>query len=233
MVTTPGNRSYADATEKLRSAAKWLMTAAAGVGGVLVAGLQLGSLGELSLDHWQRLVIAVAGLALALGGVAVVVAHAGRLLTEDWITLGELSVEDFESRLNRKEDKFRKGDVATIYADITSYGEELYGRVATSPEQLYHLLCEANRRARDIGGPSTTPASAAGVGDSEIREAVNAVVEFANYRRTRADFERLQRVLAIATAAVLAGIVAFAIAAHAPEKGGDNHPGSTPTSQTK
>lgn len=233
-MTVPGSRSYADATEKLRSAAKWLMAAAAGVGGVLVAGLQLGSLGELSLQHWPRLVVAVTGLVLSLAGVGMVIYRAAALLTEDWITLSELNLEDFTRRLNRK-GKPRKGDVDVIYADITAYSEELYGRVATSPEDLYRLMRETNREARARGAahPPVVADSAISALDHEVREAVDAVIEFANYRRTRADFERLQHVLAMAAAVVLVGVVMFAIAAHTPEAGPDENPKTTSTSHTR
>ncbi|MEU2258391.1 hypothetical protein ABZ540_35075 [Nocardia xishanensis] len=218
-MSVPGSRSYADATEKLRSAAKWLIAAAAGVGGVLVAGLQLGSLGELALEQWPQLVVATAGIVLSLSGVGMVIHRAAALLTEDWITLSELSVEDFSRRLNPGR-KRRKRDVDVIYENIEAYGEELYGRVATSPEDLYRLLRETNREVRARGGktPPAVADDAVRARDQEVKDAVSAVIEFANYRRTRADFERLQRVLAIAAAAVLVGGMMFAIAAHSPEK---------------
>ena len=70
-------RSFAGSTESLREAAKWLLAAAAGVGGVLVAGLQLSNLGELGADQWLRMMVALIGLALALVGVGWVIARAG------------------------------------------------------------------------------------------------------------------------------------------------------------
>jgi hypothetical protein len=223
-------RSFAGSTQSLREAAKWLLAAAAGVGGVLVAGLQLSKLGALGADQWLRMVIALIGLALALVGVGWVIARAAALLTEDWITLSQLTIEDFRRRLNRR-GKPLKGDVDSIYDDIGKYGEELYGHVAVSPEELYHKLKDANRRARARQAPGA--AADAGDGsdaDAEIRAAVVAVVEFANYRRTRADFEDLQRVLVKAAIVIVTGVVVFAIAAHSPRVDTDRSPQpSTPT----
>ena len=226
-------RSFAGSTASLREAAKWLLAAAAGVGGVLVAGLQLSKLGALGADQWLRMVIALSGLALALVGVGWVIARAAALLTEDWITLSQLTLEDFRRRLNRRA-KPLKGDVDSIYDDIGRYGEELYGHVAVSPEELYQKLKDANRRARARQAPGA--AADAGDGsdaDAEIRAAVVAVVEFANFRRTRADFEDLQRVLVKAAIVIVTGVVVFAIAAHSPRVDTDRNPQpSTPTAPT-
>jgi len=137
--------------------------------------------------------------------------------------------------LNRRA-KPLKGDVDSIYDDIGRYGEELYGHVAVSPEELYQKLKDANRRARARQAPGA--AADAGDGsdadaDAEIRAAVVAVVEFANFRRTRADFEDLQRVLVKAAIVIVTGVVVFAIAAHSPGVDTDRNPQpSTPTAPT-
>jgi hypothetical protein len=47
---------YAAATQNVRESAKWLLAAAAGVGAVLIAGLGLGSLGDLTFQEWPRIV---------------------------------------------------------------------------------------------------------------------------------------------------------------------------------
>jgi hypothetical protein len=61
----PGNT--ADAINRYRDLAKWLITVFAAIGGLLVAGSQLSSLGKLDLeDDWVRLLAAALGLALAL-----------------------------------------------------------------------------------------------------------------------------------------------------------------------
>ena len=50
--------SYATATDNLRTAARWLLTAAAAAGAVMVAGVQLTSIGSLGLGDWPRLIAA-------------------------------------------------------------------------------------------------------------------------------------------------------------------------------
>jgi len=89
--------TFAAATETLRSTARWLLTAAAGVGGLLIAGLQLTSLGSLSLTAW-RLWVGVGGVLLAVCGVAYLITRTSQLLTNEWITLAQLSVDDFQTR---------------------------------------------------------------------------------------------------------------------------------------
>jgi hypothetical protein len=79
-------RFYAAATQRLREAAKWLLAAAAGVGGVLVAGLQLGDLNQLSLQEWPRIIVALSGVVVALAGVGMVLTRATAVLTHDWVT---------------------------------------------------------------------------------------------------------------------------------------------------
>ena len=221
--------SYAAATDKLRDAAKWLLAAAAAVGGVLVAGLQLGSLGDLDLHQWGRLALALTGLILALIGVGMVIARAGALLTEDWITLAELSIDDFRRRLNRRREP-RGGDVDAIYADIGRYREELYGYVATSPEDLYRKLTDANERSRRVRAGDSIISADQIRRDHDLHRATRCAVEYANYRRTRADFEALQKVLRVAGIAVVLGVVLFAVATHSAAPTTDQHSGAAPPS---
>ena len=87
---TSSAASYATATDNLRTSARWLLTAAARAGAVLVAGVQLTSIGSLGLGEWPRLVAAVAGLAAGLGAVGYMIWQASLLLTDKWITLTAL-----------------------------------------------------------------------------------------------------------------------------------------------
>src|SRR5690242_3919507 len=79
--------SYATATDNLRTAARWLLTAAAAAGAVLVAGVQLTSIGSLGPSDWPRLIAAAVGLAAGLGAVGYMIFQASLLLTDEWITL--------------------------------------------------------------------------------------------------------------------------------------------------
>ncbi|WP_330766962.1 hypothetical protein [Rhodococcus sp. M8-35] len=300
----PTGAGYAAATESLRSATKWLLAAAAGVAGLLVAGLQLGGLGSLSSDDRLRLVIAVISLLLALVAVGAVIWRAAALLADEWITLAQLTSKEFRERLNsplveqpdttrtslpatspaanqvgsaqgavtvgttsevpvsprrpsrerrRPPKKLPAGDVRVIYAELVTYREELYGDVAESPEDLYRQLIAVNDRLRAIPRPHVgsaersltlrqppTPIRASGRVPAytgprpsdravELRAATKTVVDFANYRRTRANFDVLRKTLMITAPIVVAGLVSFAIAGHPPASTTGSHQTPSPS----
>ena len=243
--------SYVAMTESLRSAAKWLLAAAAGIAGLLVAGLQLGSLGDLAAGDLRRLCIALAGLFLALIGVGAVVWRAGALLSDEWITLAQLSDQDWGARLRRRSrwaarvrafiirrapglvrlargivrrsraNRRRSagpGDITTIFDELSKYSDELYGDLAESVGDLYGKLIAANAESRAQSAAATGETEPS-TGQDELRAAARNVVEFANYRRTRANFDRLRRALAIGGIAVVIGLVTFAVSTHPPGSG--------------
>ena len=75
---TSSGAGYAAATDNLRTATRWLLTAAAAAGAVMVAGLQLTSIGSLGLSDWPRLIAAGIGLAAGLGAVGYMVFRTSR-----------------------------------------------------------------------------------------------------------------------------------------------------------
>lgn len=206
-----GTTPYAAATENLRGAAKWLLAAAAGVAGLLVAGLQLGSLGHLTSNEVFRLVIALIGLTMALAGVALVVWRAGALLSDEWLTLGQLSSADFQGRLRALG---TRSGASAIYVEMETYREELYGGVATSLGDLYSALVRTNEEMRSSVIADLEPRVMARA--AEVRAAVKNVVDYANYRRTRARFDSLRCALGWGGSAVVVGLVIFAVASNPP-----------------
>lgn len=101
---------YAAATDHLRTATRWLLTATAAAGAAMVAGVQLTSIGSLSLSDWPRLVAARAGLASGLGAVGYMIFRTSRLLADEWITLAQLELEEFKRQLrdsHRRRDRQR------------------------------------------------------------------------------------------------------------------------------
>ncbi|HEY5852530.1 MAG TPA: hypothetical protein VIW24_00385 [Aldersonia sp.] len=212
---------YAATTETLRSATKWLLTVSAGVGAVLVAGLQLGGLGQLVPDDIPRLVLALAGLFLGFAGVGYMIWRASGVLTDDWILLAQLSLEAFEEQINAKTRRQRRRGrvIHQIYAELTDYREELFAGVASTPEDLYAKLTAANQASR------ATPADP-DIDIAAVHQATRDVVEFANYRRTRIRFDRLRRDLAWAALPVVVGAVMFALAQPAAEQKSPAQPGA-------
>jgi hypothetical protein len=205
---------YAAATDNLRTATRWLLTAAAGAGAVIVAGLQLTSIGSLDLSEWPRLAAAGAGLTAAFGAVAYMIFRTSRLLTDEWITLAQLQLDQFNQQLrnsNRARDKRRYAAIDRICEELQGYQDELYGSVADSIPDLYARLIEANTVARK--NPTAEHAQTA----ADLKSAVDTLVQAANYSYTRADFTLLRRHLARAGAVFVAGAVIFAYAANPPK----------------
>ena len=205
---------YAAATDNLRTATRWLLTAAAAAGAAMVAGLQLTSIGSLGAGDWPRLVSAAAGLAGALGAVGYMVFRTSLLLTDEWITLAHLELSQFKQRLHssgHRRDKKRAEAIDRIYEELNVYRDELYGNVAESISDLYSRLIQANDAARER--PSLAQAQTA----AALRSAVDTTVQAANYSYTRSDFAALRKDLARAAAVFVAGVVLFAYAANPPK----------------
>jgi hypothetical protein len=194
--------TFAAATETLRSTVKWLLAASAGVGGLLVAGLQLTSLGSLSLTAW-RLWVAVGGVLLAVGGVAYLILRTSQILTNEWITLAQLSVDDFQAQLDGQTSD------RPVLQEIEVFKHELYAHVADDVQQLYRRLIQANEVVRAAGAGELDLRGAA-----ELRAAAENVVQYANYSETRTRFKALGRQFAYAAAAIVVGVLLFAYAAN-------------------
>jgi hypothetical protein len=205
--------SYATATGNLRAAARWLLTAAAAAGGVLVAGVQLTGLGSLGAEDWPRLLIACLGLAAGLGAVGYLIFQASLMLTDEWITLAQLDMEMINGQLagsSRRRDRLRLERLRKIRDELESYQDEFYGSVADSISDLYRRLIDANRQARESPSPEHARAAA------ELREVVDTVAQAANYAYARSAFAALRQHLIWAGAVLVAGIVVFAYAANPP-----------------
>src|SRR5258708_6333677 len=100
--------SYATATDNLRTSTRWLLTAAAAAGAALIAGLQLTSIGSLGPSDWPRLTAAAVGLAAGLGAVGYMIFQASLLLTDEWITLAALELEEVRQLLWKSSHRDRR-----------------------------------------------------------------------------------------------------------------------------
>jgi hypothetical protein len=216
--------SYATATANLRAAARWLLTAAAAAGAVLVAGVQLTGLGSLGTGEWPRLIIACASLAAGLSAVGYLVFQASLMLTDEWITLAELDMEMISRQLTgsrRRRDR-RLEEIRKIRGELESYQDEFYGSVASSISDLYRRLIDANRKAREFPSPEHAKQAA------ELREVVETLVQAANYSYARSAFAGLRQHLIGAGAVFVAGIVIFAYAANPPAAAAKSPPAPVP-----
>ncbi|WP_143162847.1 hypothetical protein [Couchioplanes caeruleus] len=208
------------------------MTAAAGVGAVLVAGLQLTGLGSLGSQEIPRLVAAFAGLVVALTGVGYMVLRASQILTTEWVTLADIEKDIFDhrvrqsaqrqsggsrpkfgdriGRLRDRRYRLRAAMIEGLKERLEFIAEELFGSLATSVPDLYAQLADANEAAR--GAPDSAPARSAA-----LQQAAGTVVAFANFYITKEWFKVLRRQLAAASAVVIAGVLVFAYAANPPK----------------
>jgi hypothetical protein len=118
-----------------------------------------------------RLLVAVVGLGAALTRVGYVVHRASRILTDDWITLAQLSLAEFRGKLEQSD------RLEGLFDDVETYREELYGQVATDLPGLYMKLKEVNDQ--DRAEPGVTPILEYDA--MAVRDAARAVVQFANY----------------------------------------------------
>jgi hypothetical protein len=197
--------SYALATQTLRTTVRWLLTSAAGVGGVLVAGMQLTSIGALGLAEWPRLLAALLGLAVTLWAIGNLINRASHVLSDDWLTLAQISGAEFRAILNGS-------DRAGLFASLKLHQDELYTHVAKDLPALYKRLRELNELdCREPGTNLDLTHDAA-----TVRDAVIAVVQFANYYSTRIKFDALRATLLRAGFIATVGVVVFAYAANPP-----------------
>ena len=208
---------FAGATENLRAATRWLLTAAAAAGAAIAAGLQLTDIGSLTLKDWPRLAIAGASLAASFGSVGYMILRTSRLLADEWITLAQLEMEQFKQllrRSDRRRDRRRAEAIDRIYRELSECRDELYGSVADSITDLYRKLIKANDAARLSPGADQAQEAA------RLKSAVDMVVQTANYSYLRADFTALRKHLALAGTVFAVGVVAFAYAASPPASPG-------------
>ena len=119
--------------------------------------------------------------------------QASLLLTDEWITLAQLELELFNRQLagsGRRRDRRRLERIRRIRGELESYQDEFYGSVADSISDLYRRLIEAKGRPGNPRARSTRkqrPTSG---------DAVDTLVQAANYSYARAEFAVLRRRLA-------------------------------------
>jgi len=228
----PSVAFYAAETDRLRSAAKWLTTALAGVAGVLVAGLQLTDLGHLSVHHdLVRLLIAVVSIVIALGGVAWMIRQTLDVFTTRWLDLGHLQRFEFleqyfqnapgpslgthllQSFNRRGRPPDRADDVVELLAEINRLGPYLHNHVAPTIPELQQELTAAINALTVLRDPADPDRPGAVLRLRLAREAVQGVVVYANYFQTRRIFDIVARRLVWVglTVAMAVGVFAYAV----------------------
>src|SRR6266536_2011050 len=104
---------YAAQLEALRSVAKWLVAAFAGVGALLVAGLSISRIGQVPASSW-RLYVAASSAALALATVGFMIREVSIVLTHEWLTLASLGDEPTGTVLRPPQPDWRSAQLREI-----------------------------------------------------------------------------------------------------------------------
>jgi len=172
------------AIDRYRTLAKWIIGVFAAVGALLVAGSQLSSLGQLSLeDDLPRISAAVVALALSLASAMYIVQQALSILKPVEMSFDQLVEDD-------------------VVAELEKY-----------PAQL-PFGAETVRAARDeyrdsLADPNLTDEEKDPWRDQAIR-----LLRRASYLKVRAAFDQAWRKMAVAASLGAAAILIFAYAAN-------------------
>ena len=219
--------SFAAQLEALRSTAKWLVAAAAAVGGVLVAGLQLTAIGQLQPGSW-RLYAAAISAAAALAAVGFMIWEASTVLTNRWLTLATFTDEPVDASLHRSK----------AHAKAAKHLREIEDQIMRSQHELFGYaaptIAELHKRLRKTDDEAWAYVSATGVRRLAIsmrarqaqetsrvlRQAARDVSQCANYYSTLDRFRHMRRRLGWAALIVAVSSGVFAYAANPPKRDG-------------
>lgn len=206
---------YAAQLDALRSAAKWLVAAFAGVGALMLGGLSLSDIGELSVTSW-RFCVAASAAVLALGTVGYMINETSGVLTHEWLTLTSLSDEPTRALLRpSRQSKWRSAQLRAIDDELAVSRHELFGYVAETRAQLHTRLRQADEQIWK-SGPGSRAATEAAHESMLLRKAARDTVEYANYCFMLKLFQRMRKRLFWAVIVVAINVGAFAYAANPP-----------------
>jgi hypothetical protein len=199
-----GDEPYQQAAETIRATAKWLVTAFAGVGGILIAGIPLTGLGRL---RSAPLIVALGAITVALVAIAYIIPRVSRVFTAKYITLADLAYQAFPRSTSRLARWHVKRRITPISNAVDESRDELYGAEAASLADLNKRITDVNEDLRSFGSrPQSLTAQ------SSLAAAAKRVVAFANYEDVRQTFRRLYRPMAVAATVVAVGVITFAFA---------------------
>ncbi|GIH19273.1 hypothetical protein [Rugosimonospora africana] len=206
---------YASQLDALRSAAKWLLAAAAAVGALLVAGLQLTGIGQLSIDSW-RLYVGLGAALTALAAVGYVIKAASTVLAQEWLTLADFT-DDASGLPGPRAKRVRAlADLRTVEKRLMSSRHELFGYLAPTLAELHRKLHESHE-VMWSADPASTAHQEASERSDRLRKAARDVVQAANYYYVLRLFKALRLRMAWAAVVGVAGVAVFAYVVNPPE----------------
>lgn len=200
------------AVTDMRATARWTIAAFAAVGGVMLGGLPFAGIGEVS--GGGDLVLATAGLALAVLGVSWAIWHTGEALTPRLTTLRVLTdptprerreLRDLHTELAASPRAFY-GPFGTTPAELDA-ACHLHGRVAANLEALLVHESDPRRRAEATHRLGLARANA----DQALRRRRD-LLELAHAWQVRGALRRARVHTMAGAFAVVAGAVVFLLA---------------------
>lgn len=187
--------------EGLRGAARWVVGAAAAVGAIMVAGVQVGAVASIGPGEPIRLTLALGAVGLGLLAVGFVIGKASAVLTSPRVSLVQIRDRELQAKRRAAVELAKPAtfdDAAErdqVLRAIHSHRHLLLLSGATSPHDLYYRL----DRAR-----------AAGTNRGPLEEDAGRLTEFASSFEMRTRYSALLRWLGAAGVSVAVAIVSFA-----------------------
>src|ERR1043166_7850964 len=195
MADQSGDR-ISSATAQIQATAKWIITAFAGVGAALIAGLQLTGLGKLA---FPEILIPVGGLLIALSAVFYAIREVAKVLTPPMIVLDEL--KDWVGELTEKDETLLMGRADDLEQLLERY-------VATDSEVRAEWdAVEQAKLAKNEAAAATAKVAAEAKDEAfkPLNQAVNFLRRLAINMKVRKAFEDMWWPLAGAVTPAVAG----------------------------
>jgi hypothetical protein len=203
---TASDAGIRERIDAIQSTAKWLMSAFAAVGAVLVAGIQLADL--RTADRGSPLALALAGVTACVVGLGLAIWSLGNVIAPRIpTTTGELARQAADRR--------------SSFARLIEGSPELLQEQADSVAHLHQRLVETRRERhradqRKLADPGN-PAAAAefarlDAAVQDLRTVAAQLRPIGAFVAARDAFLRARRVAFVGAALVAAGVVAFAYA---------------------
>jgi hypothetical protein len=205
------------ANDMIRATAKWLITAAAAVGAVLIAGSQLSSIGKLDVcvgasRSCLGLPIATLGAVVALGAVSYLIWRAVDILLPVGITLTEL-----DSAWDAPKPR---ADVAFFKANPTQLGYARPSELELARTKAWHDLLELRKALGEATGAAqatlTEQVKQAQEDFDRFQTDVATITAVAQHEVLKSRFRQMLVPVVIAAMVTALGVLTFAWAANPP-----------------